>query len=113
MPMTAPSSALSGRPHALQGCSAPPLPRRPMLPGRFLQTRFMHPLGLSQDALATALGISRRRVNEIVNGRRAITADTALRLAMYFGTDTEFWLRLQAAWDIHQAWRSWADAESS
>ncbi len=84
-----------------------------MLPGRFLQTRFMQPTGLSQEALAAALGISRRRVNEIINGRRAITADTALRLALYFGTEIDFWLRLQSAWDIHQAWRHWMDAERS
>ncbi|TJY60047.1 addiction module antidote protein, HigA family [Sinimarinibacterium sp. CAU 1509] len=88
------------------------LPRRTMHPGRFLLTRFLRPARVSQDALARDLGISRRRLNEIVNGRRAISADTALRLALYFGTETEFWLRLQAAWDIHQAWRSYAGAES-
>ncbi len=77
--------------------------RRPQHPGQFLDSRFLQPLALSQDALATALGISRRRVNEIVNGRRGLTADTALRLARYFGTGPELWLHLQAAWDLHIA----------
>ena len=79
------------------------LGRRPQHPGQFLDSRFLQPLALSQDALATALGISRRRVNEIVNGRRGLTADTALRLARYFGTGPELWLHLQAAWDLHIA----------
>jgi addiction module HigA family antidote len=77
--------------------------RRPLHPGQFLQSRFMKPLGLSQDALARELGISRRRVNELVNGRRGLTADTALRLAHYFKTGPELWLHLQAAWDLHLA----------
>ena len=77
--------------------------RRPQHPGRFLETRFLKPLALSQEALARDLGISRRRINEIVNGRRGLTADTALRLARYFGTGPELWLHLQAAWDLHRA----------
>lgn len=77
--------------------------RRPVHPGRFLESRFLKPLALSQDALARELGISRRRVNEIVNGRRGLTADTALRLARYFRTGPELWLHLQAAWDLHRA----------
>ena len=82
----------------------PPLRgRRPQHPGQFLDSRFLQPLGLSQDALAKALGISRRRINEIVNGRRGLTPDTALRLARHFGTGPELWLHLQAAWDLHRA----------
>lgn len=77
--------------------------RRPQHPGQFLETRFLKPLALSQEALARELGISRRRINEIVNGRRGLTADTALRLARYFGTGPELWLHLQAAWDLHRA----------
>ena len=77
--------------------------RRPLHPGQFLASRFLEPLGLSQEALARELGISRRRVNEIVNGRRGLTADTALRLAHYFKTGPELWLHLQAAWDLHLA----------
>ncbi len=61
----------------------------------------MQPLGITQDALARALGISRRRVNELVRGRRAITPDTALRLALLFGLEPAFWLGLQMQWDLY------------
>lgn len=88
------------------------LARAPVHPGHFLGTRFLRPAGISQDALARALGISRRRVNELILGRRGITADTAVRLAEFFGTDARFWLQLQAAWDAHQAWRSLRSARS-
>lgn len=77
--------------------------RRPPHPGEFLHTRFLAPLHISQTALAAALGISRRRVNELINGRRAITPDTALRLAAYFGNEAAFWMQLQLAWDMHGA----------
>lgn len=76
-----------------------------MHPGDFLASRFLHPGGISQEKLAHALGISRRRVNELVCGKRAITPDTAVRLAHFFGTDVAFWLQLQFAWDLHQARR--------
>jgi addiction module HigA family antidote len=79
--------------------------RRPPHPGEFLDTRYLKPLSISQTDLALALGISRRRVNELVNGRRAITPDTAVRLAMYFGNDAAFWMHLQVAWDMHAAVR--------
>ena len=79
----------------------------PPHPGAFLETRFLKPLGISQDALAHGLDISRRRVNELVRGRRAISADTAVRLGRYFGTGPEFWLSLQQAWDNYLAWRAW------
>jgi addiction module HigA family antidote len=84
----------------------PPLgqARRPRHPGRFLDTRFLRPAGLTQEALAQQLGMSRRRLNELIVGRRGITADTALKLALRFGTDIEFWLHLQAAWDARQVW---------
>lgn len=78
----------------------------PMHPGQFLDTRFMQPLRLSQEQLARALGISRRRVNELVRGRRGITPDTAIRLSLYFYTEPHFWMGLQQAWDMHQAWRA-------
>ncbi|MDO8418773.1 MAG: HigA family addiction module antitoxin [Rubrivivax sp.] len=77
--------------------------RRPPHPGEFLDTRFLAPLHISQTDLAAALGISRRRVNELVNGRRTITPDTAVRLAAYFGNDAAFWMHLQVAWDMHGA----------
>jgi addiction module HigA family antidote len=80
--------------------------RRPPQPGDFLHTRFLAPLHISQTELAAALGISRRRVNELVNGRRAITPDTALRLAAYFGNEAAFWMQLQMAWDMHGAVRA-------
>ena len=78
-------------------------PRAPVHPGRFLETRYLQPGKISQDALANALGISRRRINELVGGKRIITSDTAVRLALHFGTDVDFWLELQFSWDLHQA----------
>lgn len=78
-------------------------PRVPLHPGRFLETRFLQPGKISQDALSAALGISRRRINELVCGKRGITPDTAVRLALHFGTDVAFWLEMQFAWDLHQA----------
>jgi antitoxin HigA-1 len=79
--------------------------RRPPPPGEFLATRFLKPLAISQTDLALALGVSRRRVNELINGRRAITPDTAVRLAIFFGNDAAFWMHLQVAWDMHAAVR--------
>lgn len=72
----------------------------PVLPGRILLEEFMEPLGLSQNGLARAIGVSPRRINEIVHGKRAITADTALRLAAYLGPDPRFWLDLQVHYDL-------------
>lgn len=77
--------------------------RNPMHPGYFLQTRYLKPLGITQQALAEALGISRRRVNELIRGRRGITADTAVRLALFFGNEASFWMQLQTDWDLHEA----------
>lgn len=64
---------------------------------------FMRPLGLSQNKLGHDLGVSPRRVNEIVHGKRSITADTALRLAQYFGNSASFWLGLQMDFDLDVA----------
>ena len=72
-------------------------------PGEILAEEFLTPLVLSQNALARALRIPARRINEIVLGKRAITTDTALRLARYFGTTAEFWMALQAAYDLEEA----------
>ena len=77
--------------------------RAPVHPGYFLDTRFLKPLGITQQALATSLGISRRRVNELIRGHRGITADTAVRLARYFGNEATFWMQLQCDWDLHVA----------
>jgi addiction module HigA family antidote len=79
--------------------------RTPPHPGRFLETRFLKPAGITQGELARALHISRRRVNELIRGRRAITPDTAVRLAIYFGNDAIFWMQLQAAWDLNEVLR--------
>lgn len=85
----------------------PPAPtRKPPHPGAFLDTRFLKPLSITQTELADALGVSRRRVNELINGRRAITPDTAVRLAMYFGNEAAFWMHLQVAWDMYAALRN-------
>ena len=72
----------------------------PMHPGRVLELEFLKPLEITPYALAKAIGVDAPRVYEIVRGRRAITADTALRLARYFGTSPEFWLNLQSHYDL-------------
>ncbi|HEX6001830.1 MAG TPA: HigA family addiction module antitoxin [Hyphomicrobiaceae bacterium] len=69
-------------------------------PGEILQEEFLTPMGLSQTALANAIGVPPRRINEIVLGRRAITADTDLRLARYFGTSEGFFLGLQTDYEL-------------
>jgi len=75
----------------------------PIHPGEILREEFMRPLGLSSNALAKALGVTPARVNEIVRERRSISADTALRLARYFGTDAQSWLNLQQRYEIELA----------
>jgi addiction module HigA family antidote len=77
--------------------------RNPLHPGYFLDTRFLRPLGINQQDLASALGISRRRVNELIRGKRGISADTAVRLAIFFGNEAAFWMQLQTDWDLHEA----------
>ena len=72
----------------------------PMHPGRVLELEFLKSLKITPYALAKAIGVDAPRVYEIVRGRRAITADTALRLARYFGTSPEFWLNLQSHYDL-------------
>ncbi len=71
-------------------------------PGEVLLEEFLNPLNISQNALARAIGVPPRRINEIVLGKRAITADTALRLSRAFGTSEQFWLGLQADYDLEQ-----------
>src|SRR5947207_14856825 len=75
----------------------------PIHPGEILREEFMKPHGLSQNALARALGVPPRRINEIVLEKGGITADTALRLARYFGTTAELWTGLQADYDLRRA----------
>ena len=69
-------------------------------PGEILREEFMKPMGISQNALAIALHVPVTRIGEIVNERRSITADTALRLGRYFGTTSEFWMNLQTNYDL-------------
>lgn len=78
----------------------------PVHPGEILKHDFMDPWGLSATALATALGVSPGRINEIVRGRRGITASTALRLARYFGTDAQSWMNLQTRYELLVAERA-------
>ena len=75
----------------------------PVHPGEILLEEFMEPLGLSQNGLAKALHVTPRRVNEIVNQKRAVTANTALRLAHFFGNSAEFWMHLQYTYDLETA----------
>jgi addiction module HigA family antidote len=75
----------------------------PAHPGDVLREEFLMPLKLSQYALAKAIGVPQIRVSEIVNTKRAITPDTALRLARYFGTSAEFWIGMQATYDLEMA----------
>jgi antitoxin HigA-1 len=75
----------------------------PIHPGEILREEFMKPRDLSQNALARALNVPPRRINEIVMEKRSITADTALRLARYFGTTAELWAGLQADYDLRLA----------
>ncbi len=72
----------------------------PIHPGEILLAEFLEPLSLSQYRLAQDLSVPPRRINEIVHGKRAITADTALRLGRYFGTSAQFWLNLQTRFDL-------------
>ncbi len=72
----------------------------PVHPGEVLLEEFLKPMGLSQSKIAHDIGVPPRRINEIVLKKRGITADTALRLARYFGTSPEFWLGLQAQYDL-------------
>jgi addiction module HigA family antidote len=72
----------------------------PVHPGEILQEEFLSPLGISQYRLAKELSVPPRRINEIVRGTRAVSADTALRLSRYFGMSERFWLNLQARYDL-------------
>ena len=72
----------------------------PIHPGEVLREDYLDPLGVTQHRLATAIGVPPRRINEIVHGKRGITADTALRLARYFGTSDRFWLNLQSRFEL-------------
>ena len=72
----------------------------PVHPGEVLAEEYLAPLGVTQHKLAVAIGVPPRRINQIVHGTRRITADTALRLARYFGTSERFWMNLQGRYDL-------------
>jgi addiction module HigA family antidote len=78
-------------------------------PGEVLMEEFLNPLGISQNALARAIGVPPRRINEIALGKRSVTADTAVRLARALGTSEAFWMGLQADYDLEQARSDLAD----
>ena len=83
-----------------------PKNRPPTHPGEMLLEEFLKPLGMTQVELAEAISVSYPRVNEIINGKRGVTPDTALRLSALFGTTPEFWLNGQRNWDLWHAMRA-------
>jgi addiction module HigA family antidote len=80
--------------------------RRPISVGEMLEAEFMTPLDLTQTALAQVMGVERRLINELCNGRRAVTVDTALMLARVFGNTPDFWLNVQRRSDLWEAWHT-------
>lgn len=83
---------------------------RPIHPGEILREEFLQPLGMTAHALAMALQVPAPRINDVVRERRAVTVDTALRLAKYFGTSAEFWMGLQTDFDMATARATMVDA---
>jgi len=84
----------------------------PITPGEILREDFMEPLDISMNQLARDLSVPPNRISDIVNGKRAITADTALRLQRYFGVEAQFWLNLQTEYDLRMIKRKiWFDIE--
>ena len=81
----------------------------PVHPGEVLAEEYLEPLGVTQHRLAVAIGVPPRRINEIVHGKRGISADTALRLARFFGTSERFWLNLQSRYDLEREKDALAD----
>ena len=84
-------------------------PRSPH-PGKVLFGQFLQPFGLSQNALARELGVPPRRINEIILGKRGISADTAIRLARHFRNSEHFWMQLQVDFDLEEARKAYADS---
>jgi addiction module HigA family antidote len=81
----------------------------PIHPGEILMEDFINGFGITQNKLAVSIGVPPRRINEIVHGKRGITADTAIRLARYFGTSAEFWMNLQSNYELRLERRALAD----
>lgn len=88
-----------------------PRNRRPITPGEVLREDYVVPLGLKQEHLASALGVHRTTVNEVLNDKRAVTPEMALRLAHAFNTSPEYWLNLQKAVDLYDAFNSEARSQ--
>lgn len=80
-----------------------PTHRAPTHPGEMLLKEFLEPMKISQSALAEGIGVTFARVNELVNGKRGVTAETALRLERFFGMEAQFWMNLQLRWDLYHA----------
>lgn len=76
---------------------------KPIHPGEILFEEFLEPMGISQNQLGRGLGVSPRRINEIIHGKRSVSADTALRLSVYFGNSASFWMGLQMDYDLDVA----------
>lgn len=87
-----------------------PTNQPPTHPGEMLEEEFLKPLGMTQTELAKRIGVPFQRVNSLVNGKRSLTSDTALRLARLFGTTAAFWMNHQLRWDLFQSQRNAADA---
>jgi len=81
----------------------------PIHPGEILMEDFIEGFGITQNKLAVSIGVPPRRINEIVHGKRGITADTAIRLARYFGTSEEFWMNLQSNYELRLQRRALRD----
>lgn len=81
----------------------------PIHPGEILMEDFIEAFGITQNKLAVAIGVPPRRINEIVHGKRGVTADTAIRLARYFGTSEEFWMSLQSNYELRLERRALRD----
>jgi addiction module HigA family antidote len=97
-------------PERMREILAMPRDMPPVHPGEVLLEDFLKPLGMSQNALARAVGVPPRRINEIVLGKRSVTGDTALRLARFFGNTPEFWTGLQAGYELALAETEIGDA---
>jgi antitoxin HigA-1 len=87
--------------------------RLPLHPGRFLERHYLRPLALTQTEVARRLGVSRRRINELVLGKRAMSPDTAIRCAQAFGLPAATWLGMQSDWDAFHAWKSLRRAQGA
>lgn len=83
-----------------------PTHRPPTHPGELLLEEFLKPMGITQSALADAIGVTFARVNELINGKRGITPDTALRLERFLGVSAQFWMNAQQGWDLYEALHS-------